>query len=184
MTTYDAIVVGARCAGAATAMLLARGGARVLLVDRASFPSDIPHGHFVHRHGPPRLARWGLLGRIVATGCPPVTTLTSYLGDFRLVARDLEIDGVALGYGPRRSALDKILVDAAVEAGAELRERFVVEEFVTDADGVAGVRGRTRQGGSPVTERARVMVGADGRNSRLARAVRAPADGVTPPLTC
>ena len=78
-TDFDAIVVGARCAGAATAMLLARAGHRVLLVDRARFPSEIPQGHFIHRHGPPRLARWGLLERIVATGCPPVTEMTSSL---------------------------------------------------------------------------------------------------------
>ena len=67
---YDAIVVGARCAGAATAMLLARKGHRVLLLDRATFPADLPHGHFVHRGGPGWLARWGLLDRVLATGCP------------------------------------------------------------------------------------------------------------------
>ena len=181
---YDAIVVGARCAGAASAMLLAHKGYKVLLVDRAAFPSDIPHGHFIHRHGPRRLADWGLLDRVVATGCPAVRAMTTDFGDMPLTGTDLAVDGVALGYGPRRSALDKILVDAAVEAGAELRERFVVEEFVTDAEGITGVRGRTRQGGSLVTERARVTVGADGRNSRLARAVQAPAYEVTPPLTC
>lgn len=61
---YDAIVIGARCAGASTAMLLGRKGYKVLLVDRAIFPKDIPHGHFIHRHGPQRLARWGLLDRL------------------------------------------------------------------------------------------------------------------------
>ena len=181
---YDAIVVGARCAGAASAMLLARRGYKVLLVDRAAFPSDIPHGHLIHRHGPRRLADWGLLDRVVATGCPAIRAMTTDFGDVPLTGTDLAVDGVALGYGPRRSALDKVLVDAAVEAGAELRERFVVEEFVTDAEDVTGVRGRTRQGGALATERARVTVGADGRNSRLARAVRAPAYDVTPPLTC
>ena len=72
--SYDVIVVGARCAGAPTAMLLARKGLDVLLVDRAQFPSDIPHGHFIHRHGPRRLAEWGLLDRVLASGCPRVTT--------------------------------------------------------------------------------------------------------------
>ena len=181
---HDAIVVGARCAGAATAMLLAREGYRVLLVDRAAFPSDIPHGHFIHRHGPRRLQRWGLLERVVATGCPAVETMTTDFGDGALTGRGLSVDGVALGYGPRRSTLDKLLVDAAIEAGAELRERFVVEEYVAENDVIAGVCGRTRQGGSPVTERARVTIGADGRNSRLARTVQAPAFDVTPPLTC
>src|SRR5262245_27887104 len=70
---YDVIVIGARCAGASTALLLGRKGYKVLLVDRARFPSDVPHGHFIHRHGPQRLTRWGLLDRITATNCPPVT---------------------------------------------------------------------------------------------------------------
>jgi len=74
MQSGYAIIVGARCAGASTATLLARKGHRVLLVDRARFPSEIAHGHFIHRDRPPRLARWGLLDRIVATGCPPLTT--------------------------------------------------------------------------------------------------------------
>src|SRR5690348_12866752 len=124
---YDAIVVGARCAGAPTAMLLARKGYKVLLVDRATFPSEIPHGHFIHRQGPRCLSRWGLLDRIVASNCPAVTVLTHDFGDFPLVGRGLVADGVALGYGPRRAVLDKVLVDAAVEAGAEVREGFVVE---------------------------------------------------------
>jgi flavin-dependent dehydrogenase len=180
---YDAIVIGARCAGSATAMLLARRGYDVLLVDRATFPSDIPHGHFIHRHGPQRLARWGLLDPVVETGCPPVTSWTLDQGDFPLVGKDLAINGVALGYGPRRSALDKVLVDAAVEAGAELREGVVVESFVGDGDGISGVRGRGRRGGAVATELARVTVGADGRNSRLAKAVQAPVYEAIPALT-
>jgi flavin-dependent dehydrogenase len=176
---YDAVVVGARCAGAATAMLLARKGHRVLLVDRARFPSEIPHGHFIHRHGPPRLARWGLLDGIVATGCPPVTTMTSHFGDFPLVARDLVVDGVACGYGPRRALLDKLLVDAAVAAGAELREGLAVESLLTDGDGVVGVRAA---GGTAI--RARLTIGADGKHSRVARAVKAPAYEVVPTLAC
>src|SRR5689334_16105833 len=126
--TYDAIVIGARCAGATTAMLMARRGLRVLLVDRATFPSEIPHGHFIHRHGPARLARWGLLEPILATGCPRVTTMCTNFGDFDLVGEGLEVGGVPLGLGPRRSRLDAVLVDAAVAAGAELREGFVVRE--------------------------------------------------------
>jgi flavin-dependent dehydrogenase len=110
--------------------------------------------------------------------------MTTDFGDGPLTGRNLVVDGVALGYGPRRLALDNLLVDAAVEAGAEVRERFLVEEFVTDAGVVRGIRGRTRQGGPLVTEQARLTVGADGRNSRLARAVQAPTYEVTPPLTC
>jgi 2-polyprenyl-6-methoxyphenol hydroxylase-like FAD-dependent oxidoreductase len=98
---YDAIVIGARCAGAPTAMLLARKGYRVLLVDRATFPSDIPHGHYIHRLGPRYLARWGLLDRVASTNCPAVTTMTWDAGDFPLAGEELCVDGVALGYGPR-----------------------------------------------------------------------------------
>ena len=129
---YDAIVIGARCAGATTAMLLARAGADVLLVDRARFPSEIPHGHFIHRHGPGRLARWGLLERVLDTGCPRVTSITMDLGDFPLAGHDLGRDDVPVGLGPRRSALDKVLVDAAAEAGAELREGFAVDDLTYD----------------------------------------------------
>jgi flavin-dependent dehydrogenase len=181
---YDVIVIGARCGGAPTAMLLAQKGYDVLLVDRASFPSDIPHGHFIHRHGPRRLQRWGLLDRIVASNCPPVVSMTSDFGDGALVGSALSVDGVALGYAPRRTVLDKVLVDAAVEAGAELRERVSVEDLATDGDRVTGIEGRERTGGARVSERAAVTVGADGRNSRLARAVAAPVYEHTPPVTC
>src|SRR6516165_9728432 len=115
---YDAIVVGARCAGAASAMLLARRGFDVLLVDRARFPSEIPHGHYVHMHGPPRLAAWGLLDRVLATGAPAITSITTDLGDFPLTGRDLVVDGVPVGVAPRRAVLDQALIDAAIEAGA------------------------------------------------------------------
>lgn len=181
---YDVIVVGARCAGAPTAMLLARKGHRVLLVDRATFPSDIPHGHLIHRGGPRRLHDWGLLDRVIATGCPPIDSVTLDFGDFPLTGAGLAADGVAVAYGPRRSALDKVLVDAAVEAGAELREGFVVDGFAGDGDRIAGIRGRHAGGRAAVTERATVTVGADGRNSRLARTVEAAASYAAPALTC
>lgn len=186
---YDAIIVGARCAGASTALLLGRKGYKVLLVDRAIFPKDIPHGHFIHRHGPQRLARWGLLDRITATGCPAVTTMTTDFGDFALTGHDLHVDGVAMGYGPRRSQLDKVLVEAAVEAGAELRDGFTVEEFIseessTGGERITGIRGRDQRSGNLVSESATITIGADGRNSRLAQAVRAPMYEVTEPVTC
>lgn len=181
---YDAIVIGARCGGAATAMLLARKGHRVLLVDRASFPSDIPHGHLIHRGGPKRLARWGLYDRIVATGCPALVSMTVDLGDFPLSAMDLAVDGVPVAIGPRRSALDRVLVDAAVEAGAEFRAGFSVEALAKEGDRVAGIRGGDRRAGTSVTERAAITIGADGRNSHVARAVGAAEYEQVPSLTC
>jgi flavin-dependent dehydrogenase len=154
-------------------MLLARAGHKVLVVDRARFPSEIPHGHFIHRHGPQRLSRWGLLDRVLATGCPPITSLIFDLGDFPLVGRDLLVDGVPVGLGPRRAALDRVLVDAALEAGAELREGFVVDDLVFEDGRVVGIEGRSA--GATVRERATLVIGADGRNSGVARRVGAPA---------
>lgn len=179
---YDTIVVGARCAGSPLAMLLARRGAKVLLVDKATFPSEIPHGHFVHRHGPRQLRSWGLLAQLAAT-TPAVTSTVWDFGDFPLVANDLVEDGLPWGFGPRRSTLDKLLVDAAVASGVELRERFTVEDYLFDGETVAGVRGRGPDG-SAVEERATITVGADGRNSRLARRVQAPMTRQCPTILC
>lgn len=179
---YDAIIVGARCAGSSLAMLLARRGARVLVVDRATFPSNIPHGHFIHRHGPKRLQRWGLLDKVVAASQPVRSMLTDF-GDFPLVAHDLEVDGVAWGYGPRRAALDTILVDAAADSGAEVRQAFNVDEFVFEDGRMVGIRGHGPNG-ARVEERATLTIGADGRHSHLARAVGASVYNQVPPLLC
>jgi len=181
---YDAIVIGARCAGASTAMLLARAGLDVPLVDRAALPSDLAHGHFVHRHGPARLAKWGLLDRVLATNCPPVTSMTADFGDFPLAGHDLAADGLPLGIAPRRDRLDAVLLEAAVQAGVELRDRFAVLEIIRDGDRVTGVKGRDARSGVHATEHARVVIGADGRNSLLARSVGAELSASAPTATC
>jgi 2-polyprenyl-6-methoxyphenol hydroxylase-like FAD-dependent oxidoreductase len=158
---YDAIIVGARCAGAPTAMLLARKGYRVLLVDRATFPSDTMSTHIIHPPGISALKRWGLLDRLASTGCPPIAGYSFDFGPIRIAGSLRPDDGVATAYCPRRTVLDYLLVEAAVAAGAELRERFTVEEVLIESGHVTGVRGHTA-GGATVTERARVVVGADG----------------------
>ena len=170
---YDAIVVGARCAGAPTAMLLARLGHRVLVVDRARFPSDTVSTHWIHQPGVARLRDWGLLDRVVATGCPPGPTLTIDFGPFVISGRPRPADGVGVAYAPRRTVLDEILVRAAAGAGAEVRQEFAVRELLTDDGVVTGIRGQTR-GGQTVTERARIVIGADGLHSVVARLVGAP----------
>jgi len=179
---YDAIIIGARCAGSPTAMLLAWKGYRVLLVDRAGFPSDTPSTHFIWQAGVARLKQWGLLDRVRATNCPPVTRISLDLGEIVLRGTPPPTpDGVAEAYGPRRTVLDRILADAAVEAGAELREHFEVQEVCFDGNRVVGIRGRT-QNGSLVTEQARIVIGADGRGSTVARAVKAREYHTSPPL--
>ena len=167
---YDAIVVGARCAGAPTAMLLARKGYRVLVVDRASFPSDTVSTHVIHAPGIAALTRWGLFDKVAASGCPPVETYSFDFGAFTIKGTPRAIDGISAAYAPRRTILDKILVDAAAGAGAKVRERFAVDEIIVEDGVVVGIRGHDENGAS-VVERARVVIGADGRNSHIANAI-------------
>jgi flavin-dependent dehydrogenase len=168
---YDAIVVGARCAGSPTAMLLARKGYRVLVVDRASFPSDTLSTHVIHAPGIAALNRWGLLDKVTASGCPAVETYSFDFGPFTIKGTPRPCNGFSAAYAPRRTILDKILVDAASQAGAEVRERFTVDEVLVEDGVVAGIRGHDEGGGS-VVEKARVVIGADGRNSHIAKAVQ------------
>jgi 2-polyprenyl-6-methoxyphenol hydroxylase-like FAD-dependent oxidoreductase len=155
-------------------------------VDRATFPSDVVSTHFLWPHGASYLNRWGLLDEVLAvtpshstieivnegiplSGTVPVDLLRQH---FRQMHGD--DSGVVQSYASvRRRVLDAILVDAARRAGAEVREGFTVEELIHDGDRVVGIRGRT-SGGAPVEERARIVIGADGRNSFVARALRLP----------
>lgn len=178
---YDVIVVGARCAGSPTAMLLARKGYRVLLVDRATFPSDTVSTHVVHPPGIALLRRWGLFERVEATGCPPIRRYAFDFGPFTVSGSPRPADGFGVAYAPRRTVLDALLVDAASEAGAEVRESFTVEELVWDHGRVIGVRGRSR-GSKTTRATAGVVVGADGRHSRVAAGVRPQQYNEVPPL--
>jgi flavin-dependent dehydrogenase len=179
---YDAIVVGARCAGSPTAMLLARNGYKVLVVDRATFPSDTLSTHILHPPGAAALQRWGLLDRLVATGCPPIDTYTFDFGPFTLAGAP-GTDDSPVAYCPRRTVLDKLLVDAASEAGAEVREEFTVEDVVIEDGRVVGIRGHGK-GGETVTELADVVVGPDGRYSLVAKAVGPEQYNERPQILC
>ncbi len=180
---YDAIVVGARCAGSPTAMLLARKGYRVLLVDKSTFPSGIISTHLIQLPGVAQLQHWGLLEQVIASNCPPIRQGSFNLGPFTLTGMAPPVDGIAETYCPRRKVLDKILVDAAVAAGAELRESFTVQEVLMDGQHVTGIRGRTPDGSS-VREQARIVIGADGLHSLVARTVQAPTYNEKPTFTC
>jgi flavin-dependent dehydrogenase len=184
MTTgFDAIVVGARCAGSPTAMLLARAGHRVLLLDRARFPSDTLSTHLVHQPGVAALARWGLLESLRASKCPPLDHALYEVAGIRLDGCARGVDGQRAAYSPRRYILDTILAEAATAAGAELREGSRVTGLLRDDTGrVIGVEGS--HGGRHFSERARLVIGADGMHSTVARLAQAPYTVRDPKLTC
>ena len=179
---YDVIVVGARVAGSPTAMLLARQGHRVLVVDRAEFPSDVISTHLLHVPAVAILRRWGLLDRVLASAPPPYEYFRMDFGAFVIAGPPPPVDGVRHPYSVRRTILDKVLLDAAAEAGAEVWPRFTVEGLVVEDGTVVGIRGHGRDHG-PVTERARLVIGADGLRSTVAREVGAGTYAQTPSLT-
>lgn len=184
--TYDAIVVGARVAGSATAMLLARRGARVLLVDRVRFPADTMNGHFIVAAGVKALERWGLRERVQHEpgACPPVDQYILDFGSVTLHGHPTWPDGTpAVSLAPRRSRIDTLLGDAAAEAGAEVRQGFAVDDLVWENNRVVGIRGHGPEGGS-VVERAAITVGADGLHSLVAASIGAQSYEVIPPQTC
>src|SRR4051812_33002435 len=111
---YDVIVIGARCAGPPTALLLARKGYRVLLLDKATFPSDCLNNYYIHQPGVACLQRWGLLDQVVASKCPPIWQITLATGAITLRGSPPPAEGIATAYAPRRRVLDTLLVEAAV----------------------------------------------------------------------
>jgi|HigsolmetaAR201D_1030396.scaffolds.fasta_scaffold02387_5 flavin-dependent dehydrogenase len=180
---YDAIIVGARCAGASTALQLARRGYRVLLVDRATFPSDTISGHYIMHPGVRKLAEWGLLDRVIVGGCPPIRRISSDVGDGMLTG-DVELEsGLPVCVAPRRIYLDALLLEAAIEAGAEWREQVVIDGLIEQDGRVVGVRGRGAQG-QAFQAQGRMVIGADSKHSTVAKLVGATERIIQPTLTC
>ena len=177
---HDVIIVGARVAGSATALLLARRGLKVLVLDRATFPSDTLSTHQVQVPGVARLARWGVLDAILEAGTPATRNVRFDQGRVVLTGRFPACDGTDFMCSPRRTLLDQVLVDAARAAGAEVRENFTVGELLRDNGTVTGVRGREK-GAPAVTESAPLVIGADGKHSLVAEAVSARAYRTKPP---
>src|SRR5688572_7295076 len=143
---FDAIIVGARCAGSPTAMLLARRGYRVLLLDKAATRIEAPTAHLLHPPAVARLKSWGLLDRLVQTGCPAIERTSADLGEFRLVGQPPPLDGIRQSFCPPRPVLDQILLEGAVQAGVEYREGFTITELVSSEGQITGIRGRTADG--------------------------------------
>jgi 2-polyprenyl-6-methoxyphenol hydroxylase-like FAD-dependent oxidoreductase len=170
---WDVVIVGARLAGASTAMLLARAGLRVLCLDRARYGSDTLSTHALMRAGTLQLQRWGVLDAVIEAGTPAVRSTAFHYGDEVVSVSIKPTAGVEALYAPRRTLLDSLIVDAAVAAGATVRFGTTATSLARDREGrVTGVTTRSRDG-SPGMERAGLVVGADGRHSLVAEAVGA-----------
>jgi 2-polyprenyl-6-methoxyphenol hydroxylase-like FAD-dependent oxidoreductase len=175
-TVYDAIVVGARVAGAATGMLLARAGLDVLVVDRDRYGSDILSTHALMRGGVLQLCRWGLLDEIIEAGTPAVRRTVVRYGDSEETVEIKPQPGCEALYAPRRTLLDRVLADASFRAGADVRFGTTVTGLLRGADGrtVTGITGRDRTG-RHLDARAPIVIGADGGRSLVAREAGADA---------
>jgi flavin-dependent dehydrogenase len=174
MSDYDVVVVGGRVAGASTALLLARSGVRVALLDRGGYGSDTISTHGLMRAGVLQLSRWGVLPGLVAAGTPAIRRTAFHYADGETVEVALRpTAGVGALYAPRRLLLDRILVDAAAAAGAEVRHDATVTALDREGDRVVGVRVRDRTGREQRIT-ATVTVGADGMRSTVAARTCAP----------
>jgi 2-polyprenyl-6-methoxyphenol hydroxylase-like FAD-dependent oxidoreductase len=170
----DIIVVGGRCAGAPTAMLLARAGFKVRIIERSSRLGDTLSGHIVRTAGAARLQTWGLLDSVLATGCPPMTESTVWLDGEPVTTPDgQQADHVmspkVSSVAPRRSVLDPLLLEAARQAGAVVETGNSVRGLLTNGNDTRITGVSTDRG----DYQARLVIGADGRNSRVAQLVGA-----------
>ena len=176
-------MIGARCAGAALAMLLARRGHRVALLERGSFATDTLSTHFLWQRGAARLQAWGLLGELQARGCESIHELAVDFGSVVLTGSGPAVDGIVDTYCPRRTILDKLLVEAAAQSGAELFEGVAVDEVEWSDGRATGVTARHRSG-ARLRLTGRWIVGADGLHSTIGSKVGAETYALHPPLTC
>jgi flavin-dependent dehydrogenase len=170
---YDAIVVGARPAGAATAMLLARAGQQVLLVDRNAYGSDTLSTHALLPGAVMQLQRWGLLDAIRASGTPALRRSIFHFGDEVIEVPVTGRRGYDALWAPRRTVLDPILVDAARGWGVEVKHGVHVTGVRRDGnERVTGIIANAN--GAAGYAHAPIVIGADGASSTIANLVGAP----------
>ena len=171
---YDVVIIGARCAGAATALLLARSGARVLMVDRQAYGSDTMSTHALMRGAVVQLDRWGLTPSVIAAKTPAIRSATFHYGDEAIQVGIKPDHGVDCLFAPRRTVLDPLLVDAAREAGVDVRHGVALSELLFAGSERRVVGAALRDvGGACATVRSDIVIGADGRQSTVAQLVKA-----------
>lgn len=171
-SSYDAVIVGARCAGAATAMLLAQAGLDVLAIEQGARGADTLSTLALMRAGVLQLSRWGLLDALRKAGTPAIHVTTFHYGNTAIEIPIKPRDGVDALYAPRRTVLDPLLADAAQSAGAQIAYRVRLKEMRRDTDGrVTGLL--LESGGRSRPIAATIVIGADGVASTVAKAVDA-----------
>lgn len=170
---YDVLIIGARVAGAATARLMAERGLKVLVVDRAPAGTDTVSSHNLTRGACMQLGRWGLMDRLYAAGTPKITRTTLHFGA-EITPIDMRDSYGAPGMlGTRRPVLDTMLAQAAEEAGATLWYHTSFRDVIRDPSGRVIGAELTDETGMTYAVGARLVVGADGLRSTVARKVGA-----------
>lgn len=165
----DVVIVGARCAGSAAAVPLARAGLEVVVLDKARFPSDTMSTHVLVPNGVQELQFMGALPKILALNPAKSRYLTLQDGDVEIEERFKPFSGIDYGLCIPRDLQDATLVEAARDAGADVRESTKVERVVWRDGRAVGVVCRTREGEYEI--QAELVIGADGRQSRIAAEV-------------
>uniref|UniRef100_UPI002457914D NAD(P)/FAD-dependent oxidoreductase n=1 Tax=Nocardia neocaledoniensis TaxID=236511 RepID=UPI002457914D len=176
----DVVIVGARCAGAASAITLARAGFRVIVLDAAPLPSDTLSTHLLWPAGLAELQHLGALTDVLALGAPRLTNAYAAGAGYGIGTTFPTVEGIDYALCVRRTGLDDVLVRTARAAGAEVRQRCRVTSVVHTGNRCAGVR-YTDRAGNTREIRAALVIGADGRDSTVAHAVGAARPQLTLP---
>ncbi len=169
---FDAIIVGARCAGSATAIALAGRGLHVLVIDSARFPSDTLSTHLLWPSTLAEIHALGALPAVEEAGAPRLPIAEAILDEIGWRTGYSPVSGIDYGMCLRRSHLDDALVRTASSLGADIRQQCRATGLISDDGRVTGIR-YTDPDDHERAAIAPIVIGADGRKSVVAREVGA-----------